>query len=119
MKCKECGSDIELHWTKDTNKRLSEEQLCFTCNFWVEHIEDDKLRDNTFVIDGCHYFVANENNNSSFRGCGGQKFHISSFDGRIITTTNLWVQGEIPERFRDRMPDNAKFIKEVSDENKS
>jgi hypothetical protein len=33
-------------------------------------------------------------------------------DGRSIKTNNLWFGGVIPERFRDRLPDNA--IREAS-----
>ena len=112
MKCKECGKEIEFHWIEDKNNRLKELQLCFTCDFWIEHIQRDKTVDNTFVINGWHYIVGREDKGDryEFRGCGGSKFVIKAHDGREITTTNLWVQGEIPQHFRTRLPDNAIFI---------
>jgi len=44
-----------------------------------------------------------------FLGCAGRRFWIRFFDGRTITTNNLWCQGEIPEEFREELPDNAEF----------
>jgi len=31
-------------------------------------------------------------------------------DGREIETNNLWCGGNIPKRFQEDIPDNAKFI---------
>src|SRR5205823_2378018 len=44
-----------------------------------------------------------------FRGFGGTRFVIEMFDGTRFVTTNLWTQGEIPDRFRHLLPDNARF----------
>ncbi len=65
-------------------------------------------------IDGCHYWIGEESPSTpnNQRGYYGKKFIIEFFDkkrGRI-KTTNLWLNGTIPERFRDRLEDNAKFI---------
>ena len=108
-KCKECGAPI-LSWLWDDADVMLELRLCFTCKFWYEKIP---LADDSKVvrIHHTHYWIGEEANKGVFRGFGGQKFVIKFNDGRNeVTTTNLWCQGEIPERFWDRLPDNAEFV---------
>jgi hypothetical protein len=68
--------------------------------------------DEPFVarIDGQHYVICDESPDVQLRGFGGDPFEIKFHDGRVVKTTNLWCQGAIPERFRDRLPDNAVFL---------
>lgn len=62
------------------------------------------------VIDGKHYLIAPETTHPhDFRGHGGRTFIIEFFDGRTVTTTNLWSQGRIPPKWREKFPDNARF----------
>ena len=112
MKCKECGKEIRFSYGEYRNEELKTEKLCFDCDFWVGYIKRDKTKKDALVINGWHYIVGDEDEpgKKDWRGCGGSKFTIKAFDGREITTTNLWVQGEVPNRFRSRMPDNAVFI---------
>ena len=86
---------------------------CHDCSFWLKKQylgEEDKERQ--AIIDGTHYMymVTNEDEYLVFRGFGGREFHILFDDGREVRTTNLWVQGEIPQEFRPLLPDNAMFI---------
>lgn len=46
----------------------------------------------------------------SWLGFDGQRFYIRFFDGREITTNNLWHNGIIPQEYREQLPDNAEFI---------
>jgi len=109
-KCKECGKREELCWNKKTNDTLTKYQLCFNCNFWREKIVI-KDRPKVARIGGNHYLIGMENEPPlMFRGFGGDKFTILFNDGQEVTTTNLWHQGTIPEHFKDRLPDNAKFV---------
>ena len=44
MKCKICGQPIEVdRYIKQTEDAMLEHQMCFTCNFWREKYEQDKL----------------------------------------------------------------------------
>lgn len=45
-----------------------------------------------------------------FRGFSGRRFDIEFFDGRTVTTRNLWDHGVIPPKWRERYPDNARFV---------
>jgi len=82
---------------------------CHSCHFWlrkVELSEEDRVRQ--VIVDNIHYMIGKQNT-SGFKGFGGREFIIQFFDGRIVETSNLWHQGEIPERFRSMLPDNAVF----------
>ena len=111
-KCYECGKREECYWNEETNKTLIKYQLCFNCNFWREKV---LMKDKPKVvrIKGSHYTIgAEEAPTGMFRGFGGRVFKILFDDGREVTTTNLWHQGIIPEHFKERLPDNAKFLTE-------
>lgn len=82
---------------------------CFDCSFWLKKLHlgpEDKIRQT--IIGGQHYMLGK--GGYLFKGHGGRKFHILFYDGREVKTTNLWEQGEIPEEFRELLPDNATFI---------
>ena len=104
--CKECGGVVTLRFTPKVRKRLEESGLCHQCHFWDRLVGKAGL----VVIEGQAYEIApdNEPQFGSY-GYGGAKFLISH-EGKLKTTRNLWHRGEIPEWFRERFPDNAKFV---------
>jgi hypothetical protein len=106
--CKECGetgySLNFIHW-----KKLVEAQLCFGCDYWVSLLAKPPEGGDRVVIDGCHY-VAGNGYGSRDCGMSGRRFDIEFNDGRRVTCYDLWHQGAIPDRFKDRAPDNAKFL---------
>lgn len=108
MNCIICGREIKK--SSYTNAILCSSE-CFGINFWNKYVQ---IKDDPQVvrINGEHFYIQDENSKSIFRGHGGTKFKIRFFDGREITTTNLWCQGDIPEDYKDLLPDNAEFIKE-------
>ena len=109
--CKECGETEELCWVPRVNEKLKAESLCFTCDHWSHFVESDPSDPNALVIKGRHFIVGDEEyGGTSLSGFAGQRFTIEKVSGERLVTTNLWTQGEIPERFRDRLLDNAKFI---------
>jgi len=88
--------------------------LCFGCGFWHEKIELARTAaDRVVRVNGRHFMIGDEPQPGAYRnglGHGGFRFVIRFTDGREVTSHNLWGQGEIPERFRDRLPDNARFV---------
>lgn len=106
MKCEVCGKEIEK--SKYTNKLLCSDK-CFTTNFWNDIATH---KDEYLIIKGSSYYVADENATGPFRGFGGRLSKIKKYSGEIITTTNLWTQGNIPEEFREKIPDNAEWYEE-------
>ena len=101
--CRICGVLEDKYCHIDV---IIERQLCHTCNFWQTHIEHKD--DPECIRAGHKHYRVYPDKNSGFKGFGGHTFTIEMLDGRIITTSNLWQQGEIPERFWEQLPDNAK-----------
>jgi hypothetical protein len=63
-------------------------------------------------VNGIHYVVKphNPTDPPQFLGFGGTAFTFRFHDGREITSNDVMCQGEIPARFRDRLPDNAVIV---------
>lgn len=72
---------------------------------YLENVTDPADR---VVIDGEHYVIREDA--GPIRGFGGRRFDIQFFDGRTVTTRNLWHQGTVPAEWRHRYPDNAAFV---------
>ena len=104
--CKECGKNEELHWIKECNERLEKRKLCFSCDHWYS-LYLKRNSKSVARIGGKHFIISNDNDTSPFRGFGGMQFKITFKDGRKVTTSNLWHQGDIPGLWRERLPDNA------------
>ena len=107
--CHECGLPVWLGYAH--NQELADRAECFDCNFWLKRIRESGPT--SVVINGVRYTIADEPPKGSartFLGHGGGTFYIRFIDGRetdTVTTHNLWCQGNVPDRFRDRLPDNA------------
>ena len=102
MKCKICG--------KETNDTICNDNDCWRDHFWQEIIAE---KDEHIIIDNNCYAIGDENVGKwEMRGFDGRKFTIKLSDGTIITTTNLWHQGTVPEKFRASLPNNAEFVNE-------
>lgn len=108
--CERCGVHVENRFTEDTARGLEERRRCLDCGFWENY---ERRRDDSGMvrIDGQHYVIAGElRPGDCGPGFGGREFRIRFHDGRKVVTRNLWHQGEIPERFRTTLPDNASFV---------
>jgi hypothetical protein len=111
--CQYCGEEIELCWGKERNLQLQEQVRCFNCDFWIRRLEGiEKDPENFFTIDGNVYWNGGHGKTDAlgYKGFGGNCFHIERFDGSQVTTDNLWHNGKVPELWRNKFPDNAKFI---------
>src|SRR5690349_2038977 len=104
--CRVCNEPIEYYRTED---------VCFECDYWTEIIRL-KNRRNVVIANGRCYNIGSEKSQSEFRGFDGYQFTIRFLNRWFrpaVKTTNLWANGEIPGRFRARLPDNAEFIGEA------
>ena len=88
---------------------------CFSCASW--EIRLSAPNPDRLIINGWVYSVGQEpsedrlrSNRVSMLGMAGRRFDIELADGRRFTTHNLWSGGEVPARYRDRLPDTAKFV---------
>ena len=104
MNCVICNKEIEE--SKYGNAILCSSD-CWHIDFWNEQV-DNKDDPKIVRIDGVQYRIGSKNQDS-FRGYSGREFRIKLFNGDIIETTNLWHNGDIPEEFKELLPDNAEF----------
>jgi len=106
--CRYCGKI----YIKNLHRDVYLEGNCFDCSFWLEKVRWVQENDLTQVIINRHHYMIGVGNSNDFgpKGFGGRQFVIQFFDGRIISTNNLWSQGTIPDRFREMLPDNAIFL---------
>jgi hypothetical protein len=111
--CVECGEALKFEWTETIEAEIRLRRLCFTCNHWQGHIE----KPGGIIVKGTHYRCGEETKrdpwNRAFRGFGGSTFYIQMNNGTLLKSTNLWCQGNIPEHFKTRLPDNARFLTEA------
>jgi hypothetical protein len=108
--CKECGKTENGNWVTAVTEELRKTQLCFTCDFWHNIIKNKGS--NSVIVKGTHYIIGRKPQPKEHKGLlghGGALFKIRFFNGREVETNNLWCQGTVPDRFKDRLPDNAEF----------
>lgn len=77
--------------------------------FWERQLAD---RTNALVINGKHYRIGTDNGRASadFKGFGGRKFGVQRLDGsEPFDVDDLWFQGPIPPKWRQQLPDTARF----------
>jgi hypothetical protein len=106
LNCGLCGSEA---WACNAT---GDPALCYNCRYWLARMAEpeDVWR---VRINGRQYLVGpveSAYSPDSCRGFEGKLFCIEFPDGRRISTRNLWHNGKIPAHFRDRMPDNARFV---------
>ena len=73
--------------------------------FWSKIVAK---KDNYIRIRGRCYHIDEKYNAS--KGRQGDKYTIKFFNGKKITTTDLWHCGKIPDEFKDELCNNAEFV---------
>lgn len=109
-KCNDCGAEnYHTEYCKSKEKDFIDSLgICFTCAFWRVLADDPSAKQ--LVIDGRVYGIGSENESGGMRGFGGRRFDIEYFDGRKVTTHNLWAGSSVPERYKSVFPNTAKFL---------
>lgn len=109
--CSKCGKPIEDRVVSRYIKSNEKPQLCEECEFFYNLMRVDAEGWNIVAIaNGKHYIVGDEGVSECLKGFSGAKVTIKFSDGRIIKSSNLWYQGDIPEVFKKEMPDNAELV---------
>lgn len=107
--CSSCGQSFKTTWNEPTRSEMIKKHICFSCNFWLFQLN----RKGAIIINGHKYQDGGKIDKSTtggFVGYGGRDFKIEFNTGKIIETNNLWSQGQLPDRFKEKFPDNAKFL---------
>lgn len=108
--CPVCGeTGFTTNYMGDEGARMKRTGECFTCAFWGNRADKGCAT----VIDGATYSPGNGRKGDRYNGMAGRRFDIEYFDGRRITTYDLWYGGVIPDTFRARLPDTARFLGEA------
>ena len=107
--CEICGILFEGPRRLAPFDHVCPEHECFEIKFW-RLIADE--RDEHVVIGGECYAVGPEDApRGCFRGFDGRRFTIRMFaTGEVVTTTNLWHQGRVPDFARAMLPDTGEFV---------
>jgi len=112
--CTKCRKVDDPDNYRDCAERtiMEREAVCFNCAFWMSLTESAYTAlPTTAVVDGSVYHIAEEGVTGMSQGFCGRKFVIEFDDGRVVTTTNLWYRGKVPEAFAAEFPNNAVFCK--------
>lgn len=107
--CKDCGAvdySTSFMQTSEVKKAMDAHGVCWDCAYWLVQIE--KKHDT--VIEGRIYSVGNRPKGGSTNGMAGRRFDIEYFDGRTVTTHDLWAGSDVPERYKSLIPDTARFL---------
>lgn len=106
IKCVKCGGERSLAY--NNIEELKKYEMCFSCNHWRE-IRDSLNDKKNVIIDGSSYYIDPPKQNG---GYGGREFKIKRFDSdEVVVTNNLWCKGDVPEVYKNQIPNNAKFVK--------
>lgn len=106
MICKICGKKFEKIRYASPNDNICGD-ACYTDNYWLNRVDN---KDEYLIIHGNCYYVETERS-GGLMGFDGRRFRIRMLaDSREIVTTNLWYNGEVPQKYRDMLPDNAEFV---------
>lgn len=110
------GRTEYVTWNSDGTKTIREIAVTVTerqdsnDKFWEMQLAD---RTNALVINGKHYRIGENNGRparDTFRGFGGRKFGVQKLDGTDpFDVDDLWFQGPVPPKHRDKFPDTARF----------
>ena len=107
-KCKECGKRIKV---VEDQMGLFTSRLCFRCNFWHKYVTWEDTSTRIAVRRNRHHYIAEMDTTvRGPRGYGGALFVIEMNNGRVILCDNVWCQGYIPDTFKERLPDNGRFL---------
>lgn len=122
--CTLCSKAELTHWNETVNARLVKNQVCFSCDFWLDHAaRNTTYPDNMRCVitqhskGRIHQLISPQPSQGAvqpmFLGFGGSQFKIIFTDGRperLVIANNLWHQGDIPAHFNSKFPVNSSIL---------
>jgi hypothetical protein len=103
--CVCCGNLVDTHYSEPLKSQMTRKNMCFACNIWDER--KDMIEERHMIANGVFYSIGDEK--TLYKGFGGKEF-VFMKEGKIVTSTNVWYGGKIPQRFRNALPDNAVLL---------
>lgn len=110
--CKHCGTEARLYFTDDVIAKLQEQEACHECGFWIDQADEDRTGASHLVTPDWEHYRIGAEDGGPFRGFGGHPFRVVWLDPEreATETTNLWHQGQIPERHHHRFEVNGALL---------
>ncbi|MET9779233.1 hypothetical protein ABZ023_34155 [Streptomyces sp. NPDC006367] len=117
--CKLCpgrGSDAEVG---GVGARMLRWKVCRQCDFWLTCVGYRALGDQdpdgrrVLRAGGRHYMTWTEEQGCPPEirfNCRADRPYLLLEDEIVRVARFLWLMGSIPDRFRERLPDNARFL---------
>lgn len=107
MKCAICGREMAKPMYGGDFKDVC--NRCFDDRYWQLILAE---KEQHLVIEGECYYKGEENEHGLPRGFNGREFQYIMLDDPTETVhscTNLWLNDRVPEKYRDQLPDNARW----------
>jgi hypothetical protein len=110
--CRHCGKRFSHYSDPKTYDPLA----CRSCSYWNDKLERRKNLPwyNKIVINGYLYFTGQPGIVKGYSGAlgfAGRRFRIRNLEtGETIETNNLSANGDVPDFWRPKFPDNAEWV---------
>lgn len=108
--CRFCNEPhYSLSYTKCPELTIMHQMgVCYICAYWELKAQQPQ----TLVIAHRIYSIGKNGQHApkQFKGMGGRQFEIEFFDGKRMTIDDLWGGAEVPPRWRERIPNTARFL---------
>lgn len=110
--CRICHTPINFEDYDQKDKivqLMKRDNLCFCCAFWKDKIY--KPSQEREIINGVHYifypWIPKKKKSIDIRN---DSYYVLHGDGSVRKSNNVTIQGKIPDRFKSRLKDTARFI---------
>lgn len=115
VNCRECGEvGANADYVPERRDEMLARRLCFTCNFWTTYLAQKAKSRRHVVISGVAYSFGEEppaeDRGSWGLGFGGRRCVVERFTGERVESHNMWCRGVVPQLFRDRLPDDSRWV---------
>lgn len=115
LTCSFCGRTVTINRyvsTSALNKRMRIENLCYDCAFWKDYLEHP--RPGSVILSGKLYALSPITRylNGTSRRRNGIQFARNMQTGKAIAFTSYHCLATVPRQFRERIPDQYRFISE-------
>ncbi len=108
IKCRECDKDFDSELFYDGEEN-ADKHLCFECERFRALLEKYKS-DSYVTINGTVFLIGSVDTPKWDRGFSGRLFKIKLHTGFRFDTRDLNKIGDVPDNFKNRLPDDAEFI---------
>jgi hypothetical protein len=87
------------------------DQWYHNAEYYWDDAQVAKEPERRVVVDGVHYRLGyNGDKPSPHNGYAGARWVVEFFTGGRVATHDLWYQGPVPLKYRQALPDNARFV---------